>query len=131
VTLYIGLFREDSEIEGWVMGHYSDFGYFREVVMKHFTPQQLPLLLGASDCEASFPPALLPTLKAELEHLAAHLHALPPVLPTNAFEHNRALWSRAVTLYDCFHNVDGENLLEALISLCEQGITQELTICFQ
>ena len=29
MSLYLCIFDGDEEITGWVLGHYSDFGYFR------------------------------------------------------------------------------------------------------
>src|SRR5215472_8369126 len=121
MSLYVGLFAGDTEVEGWVFGHYSDFGYFRDVVRAQVPEADAALLLGCSDCDAVFRPDQLPLLKAELESIAGRFRALPPIHPEGAFEHNQELWSQAKTLYDCFHNVDGENVFKALITLCDDG----------
>lgn len=131
MTLYVGLFRGDTELEGWVLGHYSDFGFFRDVVRKHFTQADLPLLLGSSDCDAEFKPHVLPALRDELDRVAARFRDLPPIRPVKAFEHTQRLWSAARSLFDCFHNVDGENLLQALIRLCERGVALDGPLLFQ
>ena len=131
MTLYVGLFRGDAEVAGWVLGHYSDFGYFRDVVREQCQDISLPLLLGVSDCDALFRPDDLPRLKSELLSVAARFRVLPPMSLSSAFAHNESLWSAASSLHGCFHNVDGELLIEALIGLCDQGIAEDLPLAFQ
>ena len=131
MSLYVGIFRGDAEVEGWVVGQYSDFGYFRDVISQHFEPRELPLLLQSSDCEAAFSPPELPALRAELARVRSRFSELPPVVPNRAFEHNQLLWSRAGSLLGCFHNVDGEPLVDALIHLAERGIDENAQLLFQ
>jgi hypothetical protein len=33
--------------------------------------------------------------------------------------------------YDCFHNVDGENIFEALMTLCDEAMRRKQPIVFQ
>jgi hypothetical protein len=130
VSLYVGLFSGDAEVEGWVLGHYSDFGCFRDILAEHFTVRELPLLLGCSDSAAVFEPESLTALQAELALVGERFSHLPTVSLT-AFEHNGELWSDAANLAECFHNVDGENLLVALSDLCLKGAAESLPLLFQ
>ncbi len=131
MSLYLGIFDQDAEVYGWVLGHYSDFGCFRDTVRRFFTPDQLPLLLGHSDCDGEWEPSVLPSLRQELLRLAARFRELPPEVPDRAFEHTTECRQNASFLYDCFHNVDGENLIEALIDLCDRASALNLSISFQ
>ena len=54
-----------------------------------------------------------------------------PIKIIGAFEHNSHLWQKALNLYECFHNVDEENLIDAIINLCETGIKHKRSIIFQ
>ena len=133
MSLYLCIFTEDGddEIAGWQLGAYSDFGLFRDTIAKHLRPADFPTLMAHSDCDGEWSVAELPQLIRELQTIAATFRALPPEQPQGAFEHTADYRADAKTLYDCFHNVDGENLFEALIELCNQGIQAERPIAFQ
>ena len=55
----------------------------------------------------------------------------PPEEPAGAFEHTAEFRRGARSLYECFHNIDGENLFEALIALCDEGIRINRAVLFQ
>jgi hypothetical protein len=88
-------------------------------------------MLTSSDCEAVFDTPVLAALKAELLQIAALFRSLPPIAPTKAFGHNRHLWVRASCLHECFHNVDGENLIDALMDFCDRGTVDEAALIYQ
>jgi hypothetical protein len=132
VSLYLVVFDADgNELEGWVLGHYSDFGAFRDAIVENQESSRYPVLLGHSDCDGEWSVDELPKLKKELQEIGTLFRSLPSVEPTNAFEHTADFRAEASVLYDCFHNVDGENLIEALIHLCEVGIRSQNPILFQ
>jgi hypothetical protein len=131
VSLYLAIFDKDKEIAGWVFGHYSDFGYFRETIAAKFQAGQFPVLMNHSDCDGEWSISELPQLQAELRLISDQFKKLPAEAPKNAFEHNKGRWSNANSLYDCFQNVDGENIFEALIILCDEGIQKNMPILFQ
>lgn len=133
MSLYLCIFAEDGEdeIAGWQFGHYSDFGYFRDTIAKHLRAGNFPVLMMHSDCDGEWSVAELPKLIRELEIIAAKFKSLPPEEPRGAFEHTSEYREGATSLYDCFHNVDGENLFEALIALSREGIESQRPISFQ
>ena len=133
MSLYLCIFTEDGddEVAGWQLGHYSDFGWFRDTIAKHLRAADFPTLMAHSDCDGEWSVAELPELTRELQTIADAFRALPPEQPQGAFEHTAEYRAGAQSLYDCFHNVDGENLFEALIELCNQGIQAQRPISFQ
>ena len=84
-----------------------------------------------SDCDGDWPAAQLPILRRELESIADAFRRLPAEEPKQAFEHTAEHRQGARLLYECFHNVDGENIFEALIALCDEGIRLKQPIVFQ
>jgi hypothetical protein len=131
MSLYLAIFDGDEQITGWVLGHYSDFGCFRDTVTRVAGAMCFPLLMSHSDCDGEWSPADAPGLIDELLAIAGIFRGLPPEEPTGAFEHATERRAGAASLYDCFHNVDGENLFEALVALCRESIRLRRPILFQ
>jgi hypothetical protein len=131
VSLYLAVFDGDEELFGWVFGHYSDFDYFCERVAEVLAPELCPILLNHSDCDGEWSVKELPNLRKELQVIAKRFRELPPQEPVNTFEHTREYRVGARSLYDCFHNVDGENVIEALDALCEVAMRTDRPILFQ
>ena len=131
MSLYLAIFDGDEDVCGWVFGHYSDFGCFRDIIAAKLNAKDYPILMMHTDCDGEWTFGELPALRHELESIATAFRRLPPEAPKNAFEHNVELWKSARSLYDCFHNVDGENVFEALVALCDEGIRRNKPIVFQ
>jgi hypothetical protein len=131
MSLYLTIFDGDNEITGWVFGHYSDFGFFQDKIKEQIPANKIPILMTHSDCDGEWPTSDLPKLKDELQLIASRFKKLPPESPQEFFEHTIEFRKIASTLYDCFHNVDGENVFEALIALCDEGIRLNKPILFQ
>lgn len=100
------------------VGHDSDFGCFRDTIRRHLDADRYPTLMEHSDCDGEWPLSEMPALEKELREIAARFKKLPPEEPVNAFEHTAEYQTGAEALYDCFHNVSGENLFESLLALC-------------
>jgi hypothetical protein len=130
MSLYLTLIDGDEEVEGWVFGHYSDYAYFCDVVRIR-VQHDCPTLLRHSDCDGEWTVEQLPALRAELEAIGRRFRQLPPEHPVDRFEHTAKHRCGARSLYDCFHNVDGENVIEALMVLCDEGIRRRLPILLQ
>ena len=109
---------EPEEIAECDVGHYSDFGCFRHTIARHVPTDSCPTLMMHSDCDGEWTLAEIPQLERELAKIAETFRSLPPEEPQNAFEHTAEYRVNARSLYDCFHNVDGENLIEAILELC-------------
>jgi hypothetical protein len=131
MSLYLCIFDGDDEIDGWVLGHYSDFGRFRDVIAESLDASRFPVLMEHSDCDGEWTPSDARILKNELKEIGEAFLDLPAVRHSDAFEHTSEHWLLASTLFDCFHNVDGENLFEALDALCTVAINQDKPILFQ
>lgn len=131
--LYLCIFSEDheNELSACDVGHYSDFGYFRDTIARHLKAADFPVLMTHSDCDGDWTVEQLPLLMRELEIIGAKFRTLAPEEPEGAFEHTEEYRAGAKSLYDCFHEVNGENLFEALITLCRQGISSQRPISFQ
>lgn len=131
MSLYLTIFDGDEEVTGWVFGHYSDVGYFRDVVAAKLRAGDYPTLMTHSDCDGEWTPQELPRLRRELQLIGERFRQLPPEQPQGAFEHTAEFRREARSLYDCFHNVDGESVFEALIALCDEGIRRDRPVLFQ
>jgi hypothetical protein len=131
MSLYLCIFDGEDEVTGWVLGHYSDFGCFRDVITAKLGAGDYPTLMLHSDCDGEWSPQDLRTLRSELQAIAERFRRLPTETPSGAFEHTAGFRRDANSLYDCFHNVDGENLFEALIALCDEGIQKNRAVLFQ
>ncbi len=131
MSLYLCIFDGEEEVTGWVFGHYSDFGYFRDVISAKLEANDYPTLMQHSDCDGEWSPKELRRLRSELETIGEQLRRLPAEQPSGALEHTAKFRRGAKSLYDCFHNVDGENVFEALIALCDEGIARDRPVLFQ
>jgi Immunity protein 70 len=100
------------------VGPYSDFGYFRDTIARHLDADRYPKLMHHSDCDGKWTPAEVRVLEQELREIGATFQTLPPEEPRAAFKHNKEYRAGAKSLYDCFHDVNGENLFESLLRLC-------------
>jgi hypothetical protein len=111
--------EEPEEIAECDVGHYSDFGCFRDTIARHLDATRYPTLMEHSDCDGQWSLAEIPSLERELREIGSAFRGVPPQEPVGAFEHTAEDREGATSLYDCFHNVSGENLFEALLELCQ------------
>jgi len=135
--LYLAIFNDDTELDGVEIGSYADFSTFRNNVVRHLESgdagSQCPTLILHSDCDCQWTPEEATKLEKELELIAVRFKELPPI-PLNSE------WQRQVaktfgiklqSLYDCFFDIDGEPLVERLISLARLSRKNNLPILFQ
>ncbi len=122
--------EEPQEIAECDVGHYSDFACFRNTVIRHLDSRKYPILIEHSDCDGEWTLAEVPALERELREIGGAFKKLPPEEPRDAFEHTAEYRAGAKSLYDCFHNVSGENLFEALLRLCTIGRKHQRPITF-
>jgi hypothetical protein len=99
MSLYLTIFDGDEEVVGWVFGHYSDFGCFRDTIAAKLRSADYPTLMTHSDCDGDWPVANLPTLRRELEAIATAFRRLRPEAPKQAFEHTAEYRRGARSLY--------------------------------
>jgi hypothetical protein len=112
-------------------GRCSDFACFRDTISRHLGATDFPILMEHSDCDGQWSVAALQGLIMEFETIGAKFRTLPPEEPKAAFEHHAEYREGARSLYECFHNVDGENLFDALITLAREGIRARRPILFE
>ena len=87
MSLYLTIFDGDEDVVGWVFGHYSDFGYFRDTIAAKLRSADYPTLMTHSDCDGEWSAAQLLDLRRELQSIATAFRRLPPEEPKKAFEH--------------------------------------------
>jgi hypothetical protein len=109
---------DPEELAECDVGHYSDFGCFRDTIAAKLDAQRYPTLMQHSDCDGEWTLAQISALERELKEIGDRFKQLPPQQPKAAFEHTAEYRRDAKSLYDCFHNVSGDNLFEALLTLC-------------
>jgi hypothetical protein len=125
-----GGYEEPEEIAECDVGHYSDFGCFRDTIARHLVASRYPTLMDHSDCDGEWTLAEIPSLERELREIGAAFRGIPPEEPANAFEHTAEYRVGARSLYDCFHDVNGENLFEAILGLCAIARKHDRPITF-
>jgi len=121
---------DPDELAFCEVGHYSDFGCFRDTIARHLDARRFPTLMQHSDCDGEWTREEIPVLERELTEIADAFRALPPEEPSGAFEHTAEYRLNARSLYDCFHEVNGEDLFEALRDLCAVARRHHLAITF-
>lgn len=135
--LYLCVFEDDDDIAGVDVGAYSDFGRFRDVIGESLEARRIglrfPTLMLHSDCDGQWSVDECKLLVRELATIADALKALPPKPFPDNWQRNAADQAGLVpkNLYDCFTDVDGENLIERISALCKTAIERNLPISFQ
>lgn len=122
--------EEPEEVGECDIGPYSAFGVFRDTIARHLIPEGYPVLLNHSDCDGEWSLTDIQELEEELRDIAAEFKKLPPEPVGPAFDHTAKYRIQAKSLYDCFHNVSGENLFEALLNLCATATRYKRPITF-
>ena len=125
-----------DDIDGFQVGSYSDFGAWRDFIaaaLEHGRwGSRFPTLMMHSDCDGEWSPEDCVALRNELRIIREEMAKLP-VVPFPA------PWQQQVaeefglmpkSALDCFINVDGENLVEAIALLAELAMRLEKPIDF-
>jgi hypothetical protein len=122
--------EDPEELAEYDVGHYSDFGCFRDTIARKLDARRYPVLMLHSDCDGEWTLAEVSLLEQDLREIGAAFQKLPPEEPSGAFEHTAEYREGAKSLYDCFHEVNGENLFEALLGLCAAAREHKRPITF-
>jgi hypothetical protein len=137
MSLYLCIFDDDEELDGVDVGAYSDFGNLRDTIanlLEHGnTGSRFPTFMLHADCDGQWDLEQCRKLEGELEVIGAEFKALPPKPFFAQWQKNIAkqVGICPSSLYDCFIDVDGEPLLERLLSLARFAQRRELPILFQ
>jgi hypothetical protein len=135
--LYLCVFDGEEEIEGVELGHYADFGDFRDTVMNRLEAgragSRFPVLMIHSDCDGELSPAEAAALSLELKAIESELSRLPPIQLKEGWRRSvaKSLGIAPRNLAECFFDIDGEPLFDRLKGLCAVSATKRLPILFQ
>jgi hypothetical protein len=135
--LYLCIFDGDEEVEGVEVGPYADFGKFRDCVVRELeggnAGSKFPTLILHSDCDGEWSPTEAGKLETELVEISNEFRRRPSIPITSDWQKQvvKSFGSQINNLYDCFFDVDGEPLLERLVSLAELSQERNLPILFQ
>ena len=130
-------FDQDHEYGGVDVGPYAEFGNFRDAVAQEleggWVGSKFPTLMLHSDCDGQWSPAEARDLERELLVITDEFRGRPPVSTASEW---RGLVSGIYglsfnTLYDCFFDVNGEPLLERLVTLAKLSQQHNIPITFQ
>ncbi|HEX5998264.1 MAG TPA: Imm70 family immunity protein [Hyphomicrobiaceae bacterium] len=130
--------RENGvDLDGFQVGSYSDFGAWRDFIAATLENgewgSRFQTLMMHSDCDGEWSAEACVALKRELQAIGAEMERLP-ALPFPAG------WQRQVadelglvprSARECFINVDGESLVDALSRLADLAIRRGKSIHFQ
>jgi len=70
--------EDPEELAGSDVGHYSDFGYFRDTIARRLGREKYPTLMEHSDCDGDWSLEDLPKLQREIREIAAAISARNP-----------------------------------------------------
>ncbi len=135
--LYLCVFDGEKEVDGVVVGTYVDFDVFRSAVvnrLEHGVPgSQYPTLILHSDCDGEWTVKQCAELEKELQTLAIAFRGLPPSDYSSDWQKGVAklLGLQPRNLYESFIDVDGEPLIERLLTLCRVAQQRGQPILFQ
>lgn len=135
--LYLAVFDDSEELDGVEVGLYSDFSAFRNAVVSNLEPggagSKFPTLILHSDCDGQWTPEEAKKLVEELKQISSCFCELPAVTFNSDWQKEIAKTHGIApkSLYECFIDVDGEPLLDRLISLARLSSERSLPILFQ
>lgn len=128
---------EENEVDGLEIGSYEYFGLFRDSVKINIEKGDwgsvCPIMMWHKDCDGEWTPEECKELIMELKVIKEVFLKLP--VDQDVINHKENLFKLfgiiAENLYDCFLDVDGENIIERLDDLCKTAIKENLSILFQ
>ncbi len=135
--LYLCYFVGDEEMDGVEIGSYQYFGIFRDyvniLVENYDAGSVCPKLIMHSDCDGEWSTQDCKELLKELEVISEVFKKTEP--QDAPIEMKKDIFNfykiKPKTLYDCFIDVDGNNIIERLAKLCLDAIDAETKILFQ
>ncbi|HEY1246949.1 MAG TPA: Imm70 family immunity protein [Hyphomicrobiaceae bacterium] len=125
-----------DDLDGFQVGSYSDFGAWRDFICAQLENGQwgsrFPTLMMHSDCDGEWSAEECTVLKRELQTIRSEMEKLPVV-------RFHARWQQQVaeefglvprSALDCFINVDGETLVDAILRLVDLAVRVRKPIAF-
>lgn len=137
--LYLSLFDcEEKEINGVEIGSYEYFGFFRDSINEIVENSSqwgivCPNIMIHSDCDGRWEPENCKEIISELQKIKIKFQITPSCQKIIDLKKEiiNLYGIQPANLYDCFVDVDGENLIERLKELCECAYIKKLDILFQ
>jgi len=135
--LYLCAFIDNEEMDGIEIGSYEYFGIFRDyvnILIENCEPGSVcPKLIMHSDCDGEWSTQECKDLLKELSVIRDVFKKTDPQdapieMKKDLFNHYKI---KPNSLYDCFIDVDGKNMIERLAQLCLDVIAAETKILFQ
>jgi len=136
--LYLCVFDEDEELEGLEVGTYEYFGMFRDCINELVEKRNdwgsiCPTLLLHYDCDGKWETEDCRSLINEIQIIERSFKNLSA--SSKMMDCKKDLFNLygiyPTNLYDCFIDVDGENLIKRLNDLCKFAVSRNLAILFQ
>lgn len=125
-----------DDLDGFEVGDDADFGAWRDFITSRLEGgrrgSRFPTLMMHAGCDGEWPPEDCTALRSELAILRAEMAGLPVVPFPAAWQQQVAdeLGLQQESALDCFINVDGENLVEAIERLAELAVRLQKPITF-
>lgn len=136
MSLYLCVFDDDDEVEGVDVGGYDDFHSFRSAVVDQLeggkAGAKYPTLIIHQD-SGEWTAEQCAQLEKELRSIAAAFQDMPPCGLDSGWQKEvaKVFGLRPANLYDCFIDVDGEPLIQRLLTLCRVAQEHGQPILFQ
>jgi hypothetical protein len=137
MSLYLTIFKENEEIDSVEIGMYSDFDDFRSCIRNSLEKgdhgSNYPILQLHVDSDGEWSYRESEKLKLELIEIKNKLLNMNPIDIDKEWKKEQIKINN-ITINnadDCFFDVDGENLTNRLIDLCDISIKLQLPILFQ
>ncbi|SHG56649.1 Imm70 family immunity protein [Flavobacterium defluvii] len=136
--LYLAIFKNEEEINGLEVGTYEYFGIFRDCIYEFIENSSnwgdiCPTIMNHSDCDGKWESKECVEMMFELKKVKKTFQKQAP--NKKVIDQKKELIDlyqiKILNLYDCFIDVDGENLIDRLIELCKDAIDNDLDIIFQ
>jgi hypothetical protein len=125
-----------DDLDGFQVGSYSDFGAWRDFIAAKLEGgrwgSRFPTIMMHSDCDGEWSPEDCIALKRELAAIRDEMARLPVVPFHSAWQRQVAdeFGLRQQSALDCFINVDGETLVDAIERLAELAMRLGRPITF-
>lgn len=137
MSLYLCIFDDDDDIDGVQVGHYEDFGEFRDLVTSELEGSvpgsKYPTLILHSDCDGCWSPTEAAKLEGELMDIQARFSELAPRQPSSQWK--KLVWKNLgltpKNLNESLYDVDGDPLIDGIIRLARLSQKLQLPILFQ
>ena len=135
--LYLCVFDGDNELDGVDVGSYEDFNFFRSAVVDKLEGGKAgttyPTLIIHHDSDGEWTTTQCKELEKELQSIAVAFRVLPPSSFNSVWQQEAAnlISLQPLNLYDSFIDVDGEPLIDRLLTLCQLAQEYRQPILFQ